>query len=223
MTLSYSVAIRTLGNGGDIFRRELESIAGQTVQPDRIVIYIAESHARPDFQIGREEYRWVKKGMMSQRLRPYDELESDCILMLDDDVELQPDSVEKMLAAMQDNDADCVGADTFENHRMPAAAKIRAAAVNLVFPHRSDKWAFRIHRNGSFSYNSRPVKSFYLSQSCAGNAMLWRKSAYKNLHLEDELWLDEFPFAYCDDMLESYKVYKNGFRLTTQDDVINSF
>ena len=155
----------------------------------------------------------MKKGMMSQRLRHYDQIESDCILMLDDDVSLQPESVAKMLAALEDNDADCVGADTFRTHEMPLSMKIYAALTNLVFPHRDDGWAFKIKRNGSFSYNRKPKTDFCLSQSCAGNAMLWRKNTYDKLHFDDELWLDELSFAYGDDMLESYKVYKNGFRL----------
>ena len=211
--LSYSVAIRTLGKNGDFFRRELEEIALQTVQPDKVLIYIAEGYPRPDHQIGKEQYIWVKKGMMSQRLRPYDEIDSDCILMLDDDVVLQPDSVEKLLKTMEKKEASCIGVDTFCTHNLPFSQKVYAAITNLVFPHWSNKWAFKIHYNGSFSYNNYPTKNFYWSQSCAGNAILWRKNVYKQLHFEDELWLDDFPFAYNDDMLESYKVYKNGFKL----------
>ena len=211
--LTYSIAIRTLGRGGDVFRRELEDIAAQTVQPDKVLIYIADGYTRPDFQVGNEKYVWVKKGMMSQRLRHYDQIESDCILMLDDDVSLQPESVANMLAALEENEADCVGADTFRTHEMSLSMKIYAALTNLVFPHLDDGWAFKIKSNGSFSYNRKPKTDFCLSQSCAGNAMLWRKNTYDKLHFDDELWLDELSFAYGDDMLESYKVYKNGYRL----------
>lgn len=150
---------------------------------------------------------------MHQRLLPYPEISSDCILMLDDDVSLQPDSVEKLLKAMEDNNADLVGADTFHNHDQPLKTKIRAAISNLVFPYFSQRWSFKIQRNGSFSYINHPRKNYYPSQSCAGNAMLWKKSAYDSLHMQDELWLDSLPFAYGDDMLESYKVYKNGYKL----------
>ena len=98
----------------------------------------------------------MKKGMMSQRLRHYDQIESDCILMLDDDVSLQPESVAKMLAALEENEADCVGADTFRTHEMPLSMKIYAALPNLVFLHRDDGWAFKIKTNGSFSYSRKP-------------------------------------------------------------------
>ena len=101
----------------------------------------------------------MKKGMMSQRLRHYDQIESDCILMLDDDVSLQPESVAKMLAALEENEVDCVGADTFRTHEMPLSMKIYAALTNLVFPHRDDGWAFKIKTNGSFSYNRKPTSA----------------------------------------------------------------
>ena len=211
--LSYSIAIRTLGTAGEMFHEELLSIAAQTVQPERVLVYIADGYERPDFTVGREEYVWVKKGMVAQRILPYDDISSDVIFMLDDDVRLAPDSAGRMLRAMEEHGADCLGADTFKNHKLPAAMKIYAAVTNLVFPHCNCKWAFRIRRNGSFSYCCCPSGSFSWSQSCGGNAMMWRKDVYKQLHLEDELWLDELPFAYSDDAVESYKVYKNGFRL----------
>ncbi len=194
------------------------SIVQQTIQPERVMVYIAEGYERPNFTIGKEEYVWVKKGMMAQRLLSYDDITSDCILMLDDDVSLSPDSAERMLRAMEENEADCVGADTFCNHKMSTRMKFFVAITNLVFPYCGNKWAFKIHSNGSFSYNNNPTKSFYWSQSCAGPASLWRKSVYEELHLADELWLDDVcvcggGIAYGDDMLEFYKLHKNGYRL----------
>lgn len=155
----------------------------------------------------------VPKGMMHQRLLPYSEISSHCILMLDDDVHLQSDCVEKLLKAMEENNADLIGADTFQNHELPISVKIKAAVSNLVFPYFSQKWAFKILPNGSFSYLNRPKRNYYPSQSCAGNAMLWKTESYRKLRMQDELWLDSLPFAYGDDMLESYKVYKNGMKL----------
>ena len=211
--LSYSVAIRTLGTAVESFREELQSIQRQTLRPERVMVYIAEGYPRPDFQVGEEEYRWVSKGMMTQRMLPYDEIGSDCILMLDDDVSLAPDSAEKLLAAMEKDAADCVGADIFKPQQMPFGAKLQAAAVNLVFPHCSGTWAFRMHRNGSFSYLARPTRDYYRSQTCGGPCSMWKKDAFLRLHLEDELWLDALGFPYGEDALVSYKLYRNGGRL----------
>lgn len=211
--LTYSIAIRTLGTAGDKFRQELESITRQTMQPDKVIVYIAEGYPRPEFQVGKEEYIPVKKGMVAQRVLPYTEIGSDVIFFLDDDVWLTPDAAERMLCAMECHHADAVGLDVFCNHDLPFSFKLWAAASNLVLPHFSDKWAFKIHKNGSFSYIRNPGKDFYWSQSCAGPAFMIKKEVYNKLHLEDEIWLDSFEYAYNDDTLESYKIHKNGYRL----------
>ena len=211
--MTYSIAIRTLGRAGEKFRIELESIAAQTVQPERVIVYIAEGYPRPEITVGKEEYVWVKKGMVAQRALHYDEITSDCILMLDDDVLLAPDSAERLIKALEDNDLDCVGADVFRNQEMSLATKVKTALMNWVFPHRDKRWAFKMHRTGSFSYNNNPEPRCYRSQTCGGPAMLWRKDSFLGLSYEDELWLDSLGFAYGDDGLLSYKLHLNGGRL----------
>ena len=211
--LSYSIAIRTLGTAGEKFRNELESICTQTVQPERVLVYIAEGYPRPEFTVGKEEYVWVNKGMMSQRVLKYDDVISDCIMMLDDDVQLSPDSAERMLRAMDEYGADAVGADVFRNHKMSFLVKVYAGIVNMVFPHWSRKWAFKVHRNGSFSYNDSPSKPFYWSQSCGGPVVMFRKGSFLKFQPESELWLESLGFPYGEDQLESYKFFLNGGRL----------
>ena len=57
--MKYSVAIRTLGTSGEKFVRELESIKRQTLQPEKVVIYIAEGYNRPEYTIGKEEISFI--------------------------------------------------------------------------------------------------------------------------------------------------------------------
>lgn len=211
--LSYSIAIRTLGKAGEKFIRELESLKTQTCQPESVNVYIAKGYTQPDCRIGSETYKEVDKGMMRQRLLPYEEIGSDLILFLDDDVELALDSVEKMIKTIEENNLDALGADIFRNHKMPLSLKIRSALVNLVTPHLSDRWAFKVRGNGSFSYHRNPKRSWYPSQSCGGPVWMIRRSVYNKLHLEDELWLDTFDFPYGEDQLQTYKIYKNGYKL----------
>lgn len=211
--MKYSIAIRTLGKSGEKFVAELESIKRQTIQPEKVVIYIAEGYQRPDYTIGKEEYIWVKKGMIRQRALNYDEIDSPLVMLLDDDVELADAAAEVMLKALEENNLDCIAADVFRNQNMSLRSKCYAAITNLVFPHWGNKWAFIIHSNGSFSYNNHITKDVYLSQSAAGPCALWKKQAFLDLHIEDELWLDDFGFAYGDDGLTFNKLYKNGYRL----------
>lgn len=208
----YSVAIRTLGANTEVLQRELASIVGQTLPPDKIVIYIAEGYKKPAFQVGREEYVWVKKGMVAQRALKYKEIDSDVILMLDDDVELAVDSAEKMLKAMEEYDADVVAADTFKNQEMTWKQKFLAWVTNGVYERCDDGWAFKQNRNGSFSFNKKNKKSFCLTETFAGPCWMVKKSVLESVHLEDELWLDRMGFAYGDDAVESYKLFLNEYK-----------
>ena len=210
--MTYSVAIRTLGTSSAL-RSELESIYRQTVLPEKVLVYIAEGYNKPEYTVGKEVYKWVPKGMVRQRALSYEDIDSEFILFLDDDVELATNTAELLLKAAADYSADCIGADTFKNQDMPIISKLYSAVTNLVFPRPNDQWAFKIHRNGSFSYNNNPKDGFYLSQSCAGPAWLCKKDVFLALHFEDELWLDNLGFAFGDDVLETYKLYKNGFKL----------
>ena len=206
------MAIRTLGKNAEVLKCELESIMRQTRQPEKVVVYIAEGYNRPTFQVRKEEYVWVKKGMVAQRALEYREIDSDVIMMLDDDVELAPDSAERMLNAMADNGAYCVAADTFKNHEMTMKEKLLAFVSNGVCVRRDDSWAFRLNRDGAFSFNGNPQKSFCLTETFAGPCWMVKKDVLRAVHLEDELWLDRMGFSYGDDAVESYKLFLNGFK-----------
>ena len=84
--MQYTVAIRTLGTAGEKYQRLLNSLVAQTVQPASILVYIAEGYPIPTETIGIEQYIYVKKGMVAQRALSYDEIETEYILFLDDDV-----------------------------------------------------------------------------------------------------------------------------------------
>lgn len=209
---TYSVAIRTLGTNVEVLKRELQSLVCQTVQPEKVIIYIAEKYERPSFQIGKEEYVWVRKGMVAQRALEYNEIDSEVVLMLDDDVELAPNSAERMLKSMEEHDADCVAADTFKNQEMTSGQKLVAFISNGVYARGDDGWAFKQNRDGGFSFNGHPRTSFCLTETFAGPCWMVKKSVLRAAHLEDELWLDRMGFSYGDDAVESYKLFMNGFK-----------
>ena len=208
----YSVAIRTLGTNAEVLKCELESIACQTVQPERVIIYIAKGYNRPSFLVGKEEYVWVKKGMVAQRTLEYREIDSEVILMLDDDVELAPDSAERMLKAMEEHGADCVAADTFKNQEMTLRQKLLAFISNGVYVRGDDGWAFKQNRDGGFSFNGDPQKQFCWTETFAGPCWMVKKTVLKSVRLEDELWMDRMGFPYGEDAVESYKLFVNGFK-----------
>lgn len=206
--MKYSIAIRTLGTNAETLRKELISIHAQSLPPERIIIYIAEGYSKPDFRIGKEEYVWVKKGMLAQRALEYNEIPEEYILTLDDDVELSSTFAETLLTEMIQHNADVVGADVFKNHKLSILQKASAFISNLVRPHFSSEYAFKVHKHGSFSYVYEPQKSYYLTQSCPGPAILWKKQILTSIKLKDEIWLDKLPFAYGEDQVATFKAHQ---------------
>lgn len=212
-SFSFSIAIRTLGKGGEKYKQELESICHQSIQPDKVIVYIAEGYDIPNFRIGKEVYKVVPKGMVAQRALDYNEINSQFILLLDDDVFLPENGVEILANEMLQNDADVIAADVFKPQNNNLLGIIRDFVTSLFLPHYSNKWAFKVLRNASCSYNIKPKPKAYLSQSAAGPASLWRKSTLLGIHYSDEQWLDKLGFAWGDDQLMFNKVYRNGYKL----------
>jgi len=212
-SFAYSVAIRTLGTAGNKYLQTLKSIQSQTIQPKKIVIYIAEGYPIPKESIGKEEYIYVKKGMVAQRALPYKEIETEYILCLDDDLFFPPDMVSKLYEGLKKYNADCISPNIFPNHKATLRKKIFNAWGAFTFPMKSKKWAFRIRKNASYSYNNNPTLDIYPSQSAAFACFLCKLSVFKAIHYEDEIWLDQVKYALGDDFLFFYKLYKNGFKL----------
>ena len=94
--IDYTVVIRTLGTAGNYYQRTLNSLLEQTIKPKDIIVYIAEGYDIPKETIGIEGYVYVKKGMVAQRALPYNEVETEYMLFLDDDVYLPPNAVETL-------------------------------------------------------------------------------------------------------------------------------
>ena len=98
----YTAVIRTLGTAGEKYQQLLDSLQAQTIAPQAIIVYIAEGYPLPKETIGKERYIYVKKGMVAQRALPYDEVKTEWMLFLDDDVFLPPQAVETLYRQLQE-------------------------------------------------------------------------------------------------------------------------
>ena len=209
--INYSVAIRTLGKAGVAYETLIHCLKRQTIAPQKIVVYLAEGYAAPA-KVSDEVIVYCKKGMAHQRALPYDEIETELVLLCDDDVYFAEDSVEKMLTALIAEDADCVSANVFPNHDMRFRQKVLKGIFYGELPAFSKRFAFRIRKNSNYSYCNNP-RDVMESQSCAGPCMLIRKSVNNSLDYQDELWLDQFPYTSGQDQIFAYKLYRYGYKL----------
>lgn len=219
VNFSYSVAIRTLGKAGEKYQKLLDSLAKQTVQPEKIVVYIAEGYPLPQETIGIEQYVYVKKGMIAQRALQYSEIDSEYILFLDDDVFLPENGVETLYREMIENGGDVISPEVFHNERNGWKTKVSRAFSGRMCPRFKDrKWAGKVMRNACFSYNNAPTLPVYLAQTNAGPCCFCSKDKFLSINFERELWLDNIPYALGEDQLMYYKMFLNGMKVLTSFD-----
>lgn len=207
---TYSVAIRTLGKAGKLYQNLLDSLLVQSHKPEKIVIYIADGYPIPAETIGIEQYVYVSKGMVAQRALLYKEIESEYILMLDDDAVLAPDSVEKLFSGLlSDPRAKCIAVNSFANHQWTWREKLKYALFGTT-PRKSDGYAFRVKNNICYSYNINPEGYVLRTESFAGVAFLIHADTFRSINFADERWMDEFGYAIGDDLLLAQKLLFNG-------------
>lgn len=211
---SYSVAIRTVGKGGDKYIKELESLHAQTIRPAHIYVFLAHGFTRPSVHVGMEEYVDTPKGLVHQRAAA-NRVEEDYVLIIDDDVYFPPDAVEQMYNALQENNADGVAPDTFPSQEMSYSNKVKAFVANGIKEHHDDRWAIKVLPSGAFTYNADPPKHGFLpTQSAAGTAVFMKTSVWRSIHYEDEEWIDEFPAgSFAEDQVMFYKMFVNGVKI----------
>lgn len=217
--MEYTAVIRTLGKGGDYYQKTLDSLILQSIPPSAIIVYIAEGYALPAETVNREQYVYVKKGMVAQRALQYKEVKTEYILFLDDDVYLPPTGVETLYHELQQYKGDVISPYVFYNHKKSIKEKLRLAVFGREFCRLfGNRWGFKVLSTAGFSYINNPKKAVYESQTNAGPCFLCRKEDFLNIKYEDELWLDETPYAFPDDQVMFYKMYLSGLKILTSYD-----
>lgn len=215
----YTVVIRTLGKAGEYYQKTLDSIKQQTIKPSEVIVYIAEGYLCPLETIGIEKYVYVKKGMVAQRALKYDEVKTEFILFLDDDVYLPPKGVETLFKEMQEYDGNVISPYVFYNHKRTRVEKIRLTLLGKeVCRLFGNKWGFKVLATGGFSYVNRPKKRVYESQTNAGPCFLCKKDDFLKIKFNEEKWLDEVPYAIPEDQVMFYKMYLNKLKVLTSFD-----
>lgn len=214
--MKYTAVIRTLGKAGDKYQRLLNSINNQSVKPEKILVYIAEGYSLPKETIGKEQYIYVKKGMVAQRALRYDEVETEYILFLDDDLYLPSDFVYKMYEYLVDNKADVISPDVYPNASRSFIGKFMMFISGRMAARRDDGiWGYKVMRNSGYSYNKSPKSGVYLSQTNAGACFFCSKENFLKIHFEEETWIDNSKYALGEDQAMFYKMYCLGLKQLT--------
>jgi glycosyltransferase involved in cell wall biosynthesis len=181
------------------------------IPPQKIIAYIPNGYNIPQFP-NSEQIEWVRspKGMVTQRSLSFEEVTTDWILFLDDDVYLPTDGVEKLFEGISQYDGDAI---TFANRKKSKGTIIKRIFAG-VRPHRSNVWGIIVRKGGRFSYNIAPPRSVMRTQSGYGPCGLVKKSVYQAIHFEDERWQESIS-GYClgDDQLFYNKMHLMGYKV----------
>lgn len=229
---NYTIVIRTLGKAGDKYQRLLDSISKQTIIPESVKVYLPYGYDLPPERLGYEEFVYCKKGMVHQRAEAFLQLTTNYALALDDDVEFDADFVEKLFQTMVKTEADFVSPIVSEVQCEADGASVSSNKFSILGDIKNwligvamakvfkQPFLVKIWRTGGFliKKNVRPNVQ-YFSQSGHGTCVFGRSEALKNLHFEDEYWLEDTKYALPEDMVMFYKLYLQGNVIAVNRDV----
>lgn len=222
--MKYSVVIRTLGNSGLKYKALLDSIAAQTIKPEEIIVAIPEGYDL-DYAYGNETILRVEKGMVTQRVEGISRAKSEYILVTDDDIEFGPSFVEDLYKFGEKHSLDCVlpmeGSNKAESSdridlRYPWPTRIRCAITGQMFQtNRKSSFLDVITTTAGHKVylRSNVLDNCYLCQTGNFQCFFIKTEKAKEVHFEEELWLQQGSFSKYsafDDSSFFYKLYLMG-------------
>lgn len=211
---NYTAVIRTLGTGGEKYQILLNSLMNQTLKPKQIIVYLAEGYNVPKESVNFEQIVFVRKGMVAQRALKYVEVDTQWMLMLDDDIKISPTGVEEMFDALNEAEADVCAFDAFPHKLFSKSGGGNILRLSSIPRLLNKTKGYTINFWGADCYNIRPGKWAY-STSNSGNACLIKKLDFLKINFQDDLWLDDAPYALPEDSVMYYKMHLNGLKLIT--------
>ena len=231
--MEYSVVIRTLGTAGEKYQQTLNSITSQTIKAKEIIIVLPFGYDLPKEKLGNERFVFTHKGMVNQRAVGFNECTTDLILALDDDVYFEPNFIEKMIQTLLKTNADFVSPivqqpQLLKKESPHTQPNIKIKILNIkdwllgITYKKSLKNRFVtiVNNSGGFTANTNIQPDIqYYNQSGHGTCLFGKTQKIKEIHFEDELWLEDTKYALPEDMVMFYKLYLYGNKIAMNFDV----
>lgn len=212
--MDYSVIIRTIGKAGEKYQQLLDSIKNSNIKPKEIIVVLPEGFEKPNEQLGYEKFLFCKKGMINQRLVGIENCKTKYALILDDDISFEPGFVEKVSEPVVNGKSGVSAGPLLEF--FPPKGKstfnsiISGAALPTVF--HKNRYNTVLRTTGySFNRNIESGKDrLYETQSAAWTCFFADVDRLREIHFEDELWMDKNGYSTHDDTAMFYKAWING-------------
>jgi len=180
---SITAIIPTIGRA-DSLRALLDSLAAQTLKPDEVIIADASNDPDTAHVVESETRLTVKRihveppNAVRQRMAAIDLARGDNLLLLDDDVVLEPECVQHLLAVLQRNAGVVAVSADFNNQSWPAPTRIWQLYLRHVLRMDGETWQGRVVGPLlRFGYNPVPAGPTQIEWLGSGNSLV-RRSAF---------------------------------------------
>lgn len=210
--IDYSVIIRTIGTANSTFDRLMDCIFLLNPKPAEIIVVLplgVDIEKRTGVK-----YLHCEKGMIKQRLYGLNACKTPYALFCDDDVVFPPDFVQKLHLPVEKGLCSFSSApllDFLPKKGIIEMLYMITGATSPTIFHR-DKYVNILSTTG-YSYN-RNIKRFaYMyADSLPWTCFYAKIQDFKDVHLEDEIWIDKKNYASMDDQVMFYKAKLLGFK-----------
>jgi GT2 family glycosyltransferase len=148
-----SAIVPTIGRAESL-RALLESLVIQTRKVDEVIV--ADASKDPETARALEDPRWQRAGLEVKRIAVYppnavrqrqaaiEIARSENLLILDDDVVLEPDCVQQLLAVLEENNEVVAVSADFNNQTWPAPTRLWQLYLRRVARIESQAWQGRV-------------------------------------------------------------------------------
>jgi GT2 family glycosyltransferase len=181
---SVSVIVPTIGRAASL-QRMLESLCGQSTKPDEVIIADGSSGIETESLINNQ--RWKTENLrikrlgvtppnaVRQRVAAIAEARSEYLLLLDDDVVLEPDCIEKMVEVLRQN-ASVVGVfANLNNQSWPRPTLAWRLYLRHILGMQEEEWQGRVVGPLlRFCYDPIPKKLMPMQWLSTNNTMIRR-------------------------------------------------
>ena len=176
--MKISAIVPTIGRV-DSLNALLESLAAQTCRVDEVIIASADRETCVhSTDLVLKEVVVSPPNAVRQRMAAIDVAKGEYLLLLDDDVVLEPECVERM-SALLDDDVVAVTAD-FSNQPWPEPTRIWQLYLRRVLKLEHDEWQGRVVGPLlRFGFNPAPPEPQSMEWLGSGSSLV-RRSAFEN-------------------------------------------
>ncbi|WP_404987524.1 glycosyltransferase family protein [Clostridium culturomicium] len=220
--MEYSICIRTLGRGGEKYKKLVNSIHNLSIKPKEILIVIPKGYEPPKDKIEGSTIVFSEKGMLLQRIIGYEKASAEYVLLLDDDVEFESDIVEKLSKPVLEGKA-ALSFPIYEELLPQKGMKgaVSALTLSAVPSLRGSNKYVKILPSGGYMYNRNysNADGWLYSESAPGMCVFGARQALININLREELWVEKASYPLREDAVLIYKAFLKNYEAVGVDNI----